>query len=86
MASFDFHSQSQHVSKGLTTQKTTQNEGYILKTFRAKVNQHPPVHLEGWMVSGQLLLDSNPLANHGGYLSCFLKKNYLPTSNPQAGC
>jgi len=35
----------------------------------AKVNQHPPVRHEGWMVSGQenrFLLSSSSLANHGG--------------------
>jgi hypothetical protein len=37
-------------------------------------------HHEGWMVSGSgnnFLLGSSSLANHGGYLSCFL--NYQPT-------
>ncbi len=36
---------------------------------RAKVNQHPPAHHEGWMVNGEetvFLLDSRSLTNHGG--------------------
>ncbi len=42
-------------------------------TFSATMNQHPPVHHEGWMISGQeiiFLLSFNSLANHGGYFSC----------------
>jgi hypothetical protein len=41
------------------------------------MNQHPPAHYEGWMVSGQqtvFLFGSSFLTNHGGYLSAFFKK------------
>jgi hypothetical protein len=39
------------------------------QALAATVNQHPPVHHERWMASGQensFLLGSNSLANHGG--------------------
>jgi hypothetical protein len=45
-----------------------------------------PESPEGWMVSDQesiFLFGSSSIANHGGYLSCFLKLIYLVTTRKQ---
>jgi hypothetical protein len=63
---------------GLDSTRTTtwplQGPVFLDSTHGHLLDQHPPVHHEGWMVSSQetvFLLDSSSLVNHGDYLSSF---------------
>jgi hypothetical protein len=50
----------------------------------ARVNQHPPVHLQGWILSGQkpvIWLGSSSLVNHGGDPIAILTSYVLKTGN-----
>jgi hypothetical protein len=54
---------------------------------RATVNQHPPAHHEGWMVTGQesafCWVPAQKLTMVVSSVAFFY---YLPTNNSQAGC
>jgi hypothetical protein len=56
-------------------------------TLMATVNQHPPVHDEGWMINGLktvfYCISVPQLTMVVSSVSFFY---YLPTNNPQAGC
>jgi hypothetical protein len=54
----------------------------------ATVNQHPPVHPEGWMmVSGQeTVFCCVPVPSLTMVVSSVVLFYYLPTNNPQVGC